>query len=143
MKTVNVTMKHTDGRETEVNKESVAEMKELGWTVVPNSEKEAVGNPVISSRNYNEEAKDYQIVHQTPDGKRTVVSGPNASLPPAPPTETKTQVQSNDGLSPEELEAKYSQMTKADIAVLLDARNIKYGPNETKAELIAHLTKGE
>jgi predicted HTH domain antitoxin len=52
-------------------------------------------------------------------------------------------VTNNADLSQEELEAKYAGMTKAELAELLDARGIAHGANETKAELIAHLTDGK
>lgn len=145
MKHTNVMMKHADGRQTEVNKESVSEMEVHGWKAVPGSEKEHEAEPVHSARVFNDELKDHQIIHTHANGRRVVVHGPDAVLAPAPapvqkPAETKV---ANNEMSTEELEAKYAAMTKADIKELLDAREIKYGENETKAELIVHLTEGK
>lgn len=143
MKHINVLMKK-DGKETHVRKESVSEMEELGWEAVPKSEEEAEGDPVLSTRVYSDEHKDFQVIHQSSDGKRKVVQGPDQELKdgaPLPPQTSTAVIESNKELTKEQLEEKYAEMSKADLKELLDAKSIAYGANETKAELIAHLTE--
>lgn len=151
-------MMEKDGVQTEVrNNSSVQTMEALGWKVV--------GEVKVDRSKLDEALAALPGIHTDPD---YVVSGMRSffgevftiedeakvrelvirKAPVADPvTEVKppiagTQKDAKD-MTKEELEAKYSGMTKADLAELLEARGIKFGQNETKAELIAHLVEGK